>query len=282
MEENKKNSNIIIVILLAIIIAGLLGFIVYDKFIKKEPEENLPTEPVLENNENKFEEERKLVNLYRYQDLDGSLFDKNKLDEETKIKIAFMNSTSTEVDCKAIYENNTAASYIIEKDEEDDSIIGYEILDKNEKRLGFCDIYEDNGISYSVKYEDLNKTYKLLFGSELNASKTDFGNITYESKNDLYILLSCRCGGVSGVVSVYDVISSSTKDNKLIVKVWYTNLSSEDDEKYCSSDNKDLCFELEGIENNVTEYYKGKTNNLPTRTFTFVKENNNYVLEKYE
>ena len=61
--ESKNNNNIIVTVLLVIIIIGLLGFILYDKVLKKDINTNNTTSNVEENNnkeDNLTEEEKEI------------------------------------------------------------------------------------------------------------------------------------------------------------------------------------------------------------------------------
>lgn len=80
----------------------------------------------------------------------------------------------------------------------------------------FCD-----GKVKGISYNDLNKSYKKLFGNSSDLEKKTVGVYNYIKDKDTFVILSCRCGGATQTRYLRDVKEATIKGNTLKVKVYY-------------------------------------------------------------
>jgi len=271
-------KNIIITILV-ILVLGLGGYLVYDKVIDKDNSNEVTKNNQGENKEENFDlvEAKKLVdkytlnNFFFYQ----SIFD-NKLNNSKKMYIAIKNTNSSTVtiNCKDYFPN---AKYING---------GYEINNS------FC---SDGMTTKLYKYEDLNKTYKELFGASEELPKTYsnevFDRFSYSDKYDAYVKLSCNCGGAPALDSYYDVVSAKTLNDELYISVKYIKFSSyynptSSIEIYSYLGENEI-YQIETTEHGLSNdqlkaVYDKEVNYLAEYIFKFKKNNDDYYLVSIE
>ena len=80
----------------------------------------------------------------------------------------------------------------------------------------YCD-----GKVKGISYDDLDKSYKKLFGNDSKLKKESVGIYGYVESKDIFVGLSCRCGGEGFTKYSYKVKDSKVKGNKLVVNVYY-------------------------------------------------------------
>ncbi|MBE6138778.1 MAG: hypothetical protein E7173_03440 [Firmicutes bacterium] len=275
MEREKNNTGLIVaLIVLSILVAGLAGFIVYDKVIKDinkssdSAEENDSTNKPTVYRDYDLEKAKELVDKYY---TDGSWI----FDDEHKLEMAFNqmeNISLKRVSCKSLYGEDFYWH--------DDTVLA-------------CDNY-----SKVFEYSELNNEYKKLFGSLSNAPKTWFNidnnelfndfevtALNYIEKTNQFATLVCRgtCGGPFGDgVSLYDVLSAQTDDeDNLYVIIGYVtfNWDWNDDEEVELQSNYDKSIAYKDKNDISGNYVKENQDKIYKTTIVFTNENGNYVFK---
>lgn len=264
---NNKGKNVIIVILCVVVLC-LCGYLVYDK--------------VLSGNQNDVKEEvvdlgyaKKLVDKY-YEESLGSNVIEAGLTEEAKIFLAIRNTSiehmSSPISCDSIYQNSEKATF---------QGYGYMVkLDSHDNKAGFC-----NNDTNIIHYDEVNKSYKELFGSDEEVPKRSifFLYHVYDFNDNYFVKLSCNCGGADTTLRLYDVKSANIIDGKLVVSVGYEALLNDWEKNQYYSKIQDKYFTLdnsiEGIESFKEEYLKENLDKMDTYEFVFEQDNYNYVLK---
>ena len=123
----------------------------------------------------------------------------------------------------------------------------------------FCD-----GIVKGISYKDLESSYKELFGKNAKLDKKTVGIFGYVKDEDIFVSLSCRCGGEGFTKYVYGVKDATLKGDKLTVHVYYASFEPEEGK------------EEEEIDTN--KYISENKDKMAVYTMNFVKENKTYKL----
>lgn len=157
------------------------------------------------------------------------------------------------------------------------------------------------GLSTILEYDELNKYYKKIFGSKSNAPKINANPaissfFAYSNKLNAWVQLEAQFGGACmGGENIYYVIDSAqTENNKLVIKLTYfeyievcePGYSEEELAKmeYTEEDGYGYLYEMDGVEKKVLskkeipDIVTKNHDKLPHLTFTFEKENDNYIL----
>ena len=136
------------------------------------------------------------------------------------------------------------------------------------------------------KYEDVDKTYKELFGNDSNAPKTNIRVssevFAYSQKYDAYIQMSCECGGsISGTVGdIFGIKSAKIIDDKLVIDIGYGTYYIQDmaNEGILNTTNGEIKItrsEIDSSKSLVGKYL----DKLDTYEFEFFKEDGTYKLK---
>lgn len=203
----KKNIIISVIMLILVI---LCEFLIWDKIV-------VPSEV----RDYDLVKAKELVDKF-YTDnyiISSNVF-KEGMTEKYKISMAFNESNKVkEYECSEIYKDTTSDSE------------GIVVGDGT-----FCD-----GKVKGLQYADLEKAYKDLFGKEAKLAKRGIGIIDYINDENLFVFLSCRCGGVDLTKYIYDVKDASIKGSDLTINVYYAELEEEEeiDVKKYINENKD-------------------------------------------
>ena len=293
VEVNEKKGGkgvVVFIILLILIIIGLCGYIcyekgVFDKFIKTNDEEEKASKS---DKEKDFDttKAKELVDKYYVEMLWDNIFtSETGIDGMAKDVIAvnnMVNSKKKLASCYHFYENNPSA--------QKDTANSYAVTLKSDVFSikyggGGC----DNGSADYYEYNDLNSTYKYLFGKNNDMPKSDFslyGRVfDYIEDKDVFVQLDCRCGGAQGPhYKNHFVQSAKVKGDDLTINIGYVYMKPSDDNgddpmlsatiggeqvSYKSSETLKDTFEKE-----FTDKYLDK---LDTYTFTFKYEDDHYV-----
>ena len=115
----------------------------------------------------------------------------------------------TEYDCNELYPEN-------EKDE-----LGIVVGNGT-----YCD-----GKVKGISYDDLNTSYKKLFGNDSKLKKESAGIFGYVESKDIFVGLSCRCGGEGFTKYLYKVKDAKVKGNKLVINVYYYEYEADPEEE---------------------------------------------------
>lgn len=245
MERERSNTALVVIITILVILnLGLVGFIVYDKVIKDSNIQEPNDEEAVVETKYDLDSAKKLVDKYFVTTGFGTSFE--KFDENSKKAISVnnvRNSAFTFVLCDTVYKGN-AESY------PNGSYFVYD--------LGLCD-----GSAKAISYDDVNDSYKSLFGSSLEMSKSDYrfavsDVVDYNETIDKFIFLNFN-GGQDTYPEYSYVVEDATSysDGGLIVIA-----------------KQESCTETYIQENtfeDVCEYTNFE--------LTFVTEENNYVLK---
>ena len=126
---------------------------------------------------------------------------KDGMTERYKISMA-MNSIKDklkETDCSELYKDK--------KKDSDGIVVGDGT---------FCD-----GKANTISYTDLETAYKSLFGNKAKLAKKTIGVFNYIEDKNIFVYLSCRCGGVDNSKYIYKVKDAKIKGNTLTINVYY-------------------------------------------------------------
>lgn len=203
--ENK--GLIILVVILLIIVVGLGGYITYDKLLSKDRiKDNIIEKP--EEKDYDLTKADKLVSIYagvlRYREVSQE-YGKQDYEESYKVSLAY---------------DYTANSKIISLNKQRCD----ELTNNNDN---FC---QEGRPLYIVKYEDINNTYKYLFGNDSEIEKKGYVlkqrfALTYIEKEDLYVEAESWGAGSINYYWGYKVNTAKVSDNELKVNVSYSKLN---------------------------------------------------------
>ena len=268
----KKN---IVIIILSVIILGLGGYLVYDKVIDKDVNNNNEEETNVEHKEEDYDLAlaKELVDKYYDAYQAGSSFD--NMDETAMLKNAFFKAQK-DYSCKELYENDERATgYEFERDTGNPVSYRVEIDDKTHLLCGYY--------SHIVSYENMNKIYKELYGKNLEVEKQRFGyrptTIYYDPKHDVFALSQFQGGSGYQEEKFYDVKSAKIVEGQLIIDIGYEIFTPCDGEKLCSS-NYLKAFTY-NTTMNESDFIKENLNDFDTYRFVFEKEDDHYILNSY-
>lgn len=250
----KKN---IVIIMLTVLVLGLCGYLVYDKVLSNNIEE--VKEESYDLASAKFIIDS-FLNANMYNIIDRIV--ETKLDEDTKLAIAIGSIESLEsYSCNELF----------------DTTNGY---------------YENNGAICSsypnqYSYERVNARYKKIFGSLKEAPKKDllyrYEVYDYSDKKDVYVELEPQFGPIIPNLYYYEVKEAKINNNELKINISYltykVNPLVEPEHISYKINNVEYTIEKE---DNIKQIYSDNENSLPTLTFVFEKENNNYILKYVE
>lgn len=151
-----------------------------------------------------------------------------------------------------------------------------------------------NSQTETISYDEINKTYKSLFGSKQEMPKSNFSNLIslyyYSDKTNSFVKGYIWGTGVGPEnIDGYAVKNVEVKDNQLLVNVAYVELNYSDDDH--------IEYRING-KTQTTKYPKNSTfksynefansvakkhvNELPVYQYVFEKENDNYVLVDFK
>lgn len=255
----------IVITMLTILVLGLGGYLVYDKVIDKEINKEEDTNLTQENDFDSAEAKKLIDKYYAEGPTGGPNTFKTGYTEEIKRYLALKKSEYDKI-----------------------TYIWYEPF---------------NSAREAIYYDDLNETYKYLFGETNDAAREDFSlgckKFVYDKKQDVFIDAS-ECGGVGTPKYFYGVKTAKEKDNKLVIDVVYAefNIVGSYDEnnvvyfKYNdtlnnSYDDKDIYGsesgkERENYDKFEEKYLEENSQKLPIYTFVFEKEDNHYIFNSME
>lgn len=151
----------------------------------------------------------------------------------------------------------------------------------------------------TLKYDDVNTTYKSLFGSKNDMPKTTSMNLLtvynfVEEIDSFATTYICNSGIANQNVELYDVFEVELVDNQMIVSVHYLEFIEGMNDNYDSVYSvtigyEELEFEVDELMNDDWEVKEEVTNELleqhgdklPVYKYIFEKENNNWVLVNF-
>lgn len=195
-KENKRLT--ILALILAIIVIGLGGYITYDKLLSKDRiKDNIIEKP--EEKDYDLTEADKLVSIYA-----GLL-------------------TYREIDMEYDYKKHINENYY-------KAMIAYNNLSDDKKtviKLEPCG-YEVE--SYEIEYDDLNESYKYLFGKNENIEKQNYYSpmqpaIRYDEATNKYTESGVWCRSGASYFHGYKVNTAKVSGNTLKVNVSYSSLT---------------------------------------------------------
>ena len=268
---------------LATLVVLMGGYLVYDKVIDKDSKEK---SDIVEKKDDKAEEKdfdlveaKKLVDKYFLNVYDYSLIETNtlpvRLDKENyKIYVAMKNAEPTKID----YTCEEAFPTISNNN-------GQLILKDNNSFWGTCYGSDDSFTENQYTYEDVNKSYKALFGNDSTASKVNvsywYARYGYSEKYNAYIELSCECGGYFGISGyIYGIDSTKLIGDKLIVNVGYSTYSGDENTGKVQLNTIDGNVEITEKELDNKEAILDKyLDKFDTYEFEFFKEDGTYKLK---
>lgn len=296
--ENEKNSNNKLIIAFIIVVVAIvgIGLVASNKITeskkkeseKQQEENNSETKEETENENKEIleviskEEANELLSKYHadiyfqyHQDYSG-------FKEELKQYLAFINTKSIEVkNCADVYELTTT--------EYGDQI-------KIGEELTYCCADTTQVISY----EDINETYKILFGSEKDMPKTNFQYLIYvynyiEETDSFASSMICESGYAYPDIEVYNIEEIEVINNQLVISVNYIEFeisTEETDEIVYRASVGDQIIEIRedelvdeefNIRTETTDnFFKTYEDLLPTYTYIFEKENDNLILVDFK
>ena len=264
-----KKVIITILIILAILVLGLSGYLVYDKLIDRDVESPIPEE------KNELNEAKQVLEKFVIPENKGNVF-KDGYTLQNKMILAYLNLSNekmSDVSCKTIYNNlsmNEFSEYQVNL-----SLEGFS--------QGYC-----SDVTSAINYDDLNQSYKELFGNNQELPKVDFNYgfdlYDYNESTNQFILLSCNCGGRTSGFVVYGIKNVRVDGEELTISVAYTEfLESESLETYETiiNNNKVVYNSSEVSESNFEKNFLDKyLNDMTEYNLIFVKQNGNYILKE--
>lgn len=136
----------------------------------------------------------------------------------------------------------------------------------------------------SYLYQEVNGTYKKLYGNDKSAIKDHVfhgfvEHYNYSQSRDLYTELSCQCGD-GGYDILYGVTKSYKEKDKLYIE--FVHSTVEVDEGYSLVLKDETTVEITQKELDDKTSYKKYQDNLDKYKFTFFKEDGVYKYEKVE
>lgn len=173
------------------------------------------------------------------------------------------------------------------------------------------DVYYCDKKTNAISYDDLNNSYKNLFGNDKDLERKNYYPYVYNSEKAYFVELYPIVGNPYQKENLYGVQDIKVEDNKLVIDVGYAefeyvegsidgdysscNIYSDDEERMaeCISVIEDTVHFSTTITNygkvsytwdefnddNFIKSFKEKyLADLPTYTFVFEKENDNYIL----
>lgn len=193
----KKNLFITVALLVVLVLGELL---IWNKIV-------IPNEVV----DYDLKKAKELVDKF-YTDnyiVSSNIF-KDGMTERYKISMAFneIKDKLKEMECTELYKDG-------KKDDE-----GIVVGDGT-----YCD-----GKANTVLYADLERAYKSLFGNDAKLAKRTVGIFDYIKDENIFVYLSCRCGGVDQAKHVYDVKDATKRGKNLTINVYYYELEDEENE----------------------------------------------------
>lgn len=291
--KKSKNGLMIVIVILSVIILALVGYIVYDKISEDNKSENVQNnneegnknliseDNKNENVQNNNEEGKQNVNFFDLAkeyinniiELDTyNLF--NRLYEEglsNDIKLSMALSDLEKFEQKYTCDEVYTANY-----EEEYRPIGYEFYG--------CSVLNKEGV-YSINYDQVNEDYKKLFGDMNDAPKEiaycDNSSICdYSEKINSYVKLDIQASGNPSYEYYYEIKDVKIDNNELKITILYLD--------YVELMNGSFVYNLNDVDhiaNNVEEVkqaYNDNKEKLPSLTFVFEKENQNYIIKSVE
>lgn len=278
MEGNKKNTGFVVaIIILAILVVGLVGYIVYDKMSNnndKKQESDIEDVTNKENDNNSNIDDDSALDIAEpivksYYDSSKTLFDdmfSKELDDNTKALIAIRNTTGVTEKCDNLYKNSN-----VKKATDGDY---YQIF-YNGNEIGFCETEAE-----AYNYDYVNNSYKKLFGQDQNVgrNKIVMSLISYDFVNDKFVDLKIYGGTDSRPISVYKVTSAKLNNGVLTVQALYKSLELElqdDGYLYYKQDK----FNDSTMDNFISSFADKYKSDMDTYEMIFKLENDHYILE---
>lgn len=274
---NNKVKNAIIIIL-AVLVLGLSGYLVYEKMLSND--NNVEEENKQESKEESYDlvKAMELIDDYYYFGLNGSSFSAGYT-EDAKMYLANVNVAQKDISkiyCNDVYNNKSNVNNMHQ----------YQVhLDDN--LTGFCQVDFSTKI---ISYESFSNAYKELFGKDKQLPKKDFKFgatiYDYDGERNSFVELTCNCGGIAPFATeIYGVKSAKIiNDNKLIVDVGRIEVSWNDNfEGTVVIDilGQNLNYNLSEVNSPVfkRQFLNQYLDKLDTYKFTFFEENGVYKLE---
>ena len=264
----KKN---IIITVLAVLLLGLGVYVVTDKVLNKEVKQENKKEEVVEKIENFDKEEAKtIVEKYLHglfaKTIEKEIKDGLSEDYRLFLAITYAEKSNFDYKCKEAFPNSTLDEYGF-----------YNINEGN--FAGACSENRNPDEYSGATYEEVNKSYKKLFGNEKDAPKknTSFGldRYGYSEKYDAYIKLDCRCGGSYFPDRYLDITNATIQCNRLEVTFKYAVMEytyENSNYKVCINNS---CKTVDNVNSFITsgieEFYEENKDIVKEYKFTFNK-----------
>lgn len=261
----------VIIIILVILILGLSGYLVYDKLLVSTDNEESNNDKKLEGETFDLAEAKTIIDKYLNSDMRNIIerIEETNLDEETRLAMV-LNSLESDVNyrCDELFEN----------------VGEYGDIGSTFYRMGWvCEQREDSQYTYS----NVNEQYKKFFGSSENALKQNilyrYEAYAYSDIKNLYVSLQPMFGPILSNSYYYEVKEALTTNSELKIKIAYLTYKEN-----ALLDEKGISYEMDNIEytvdtkDEIKQIYVQNEQKLPTLTFIFENENDNYVLKRVE
>ena len=255
MEKENEKLTVLVVILL-IIVVGLGGYITYDKLSSKDKIKNNIIEKPDEKDYD-LTEANKLMDIYsgilRYRELSQE-YGKQNYEESYKVSLAYDYTANLKI--VSLYKQRCD-----------------ELTNNNDN---YC---QEGRPLYTVKYEDINNTYKYLFGNDSEIEKKGYilkqrFALTYIEKEDLYIELGTWGAGSINYYWGYKVNTAKVSGNELKVNVSYSKFNGGGVYKV-ESPYTGTIYSCDEIQKFVDAEYQ----QFDKYEFVFEYENNHYIFK---
>lgn len=290
----KKGLVITLIVVLVLIILGLGGYIVVDKFVlnkdaktnttektKKEETEEKDIEPISK------EKAKELLKEFGFEEnitCEASILTKEYSDTFKAVYAISktINESGKEVACSEVFSESALNS-------DSNPVNGFTNGTVYKGTSGVC--IKDK-TTKTATYEEVNKTYKKLYGKDIEKKSYNGVDIAglyyhfydYVKDKDVYASMSCTgCGGSCGpAFSIYEIDSTSTKGNELTVaiKYYYSGLVEYQNNTYTLKTSKGdttvECSSAEECKGKIQSEYMDK---IDTYEVKFTKEKDNFIFK---
>lgn len=230
MKKKSSKGLIITIVILALLLVGVSGYVVYDKFfieeeVKEEIKNNQTEETDKDNNES---EEISLVELENYSNI-YNIVNEAIINNEMVMHTPLNNQPDYFYKNDSLYVSNMRYDVLMSM-----AISQLHFRDNN-----FLN-YVDGMRTYYISNTDLKQSFTKIFGNDLKYYSNDFSSLNceykFEKEADRY---EVKCGDIGNVVA-------SKRENK-VVKAIKTKDSIEvyDAVAFISIGNRKICKDVE-------------------------------------
>ena len=267
--SNKLLNGVVFLIAVAIFVMGAFMYIENKKENKKEKNDNIKEE-VKEDAIKELDslDVSKLISNYFNQDIPYIFknIEMYGIDEKVKMELALLNTDeyTTEYKCSDLFEVS--------------GVYGTYLMTPDSKSSWGC---MDTDSLKSYKYDDVNKKYQKLFGSDLEMKKIGYAgdpSFDYSDKTDSFVILKPAFNdSFLKEYYFYDIKDYKQDDDLLEVTISYLKYSLVDLNKYSVTLNLDTKETFESVDE-IENYFNENKDNALNLTLKFKYTDDHFIL----